>query len=89
MGAMTSIAVSMIEDDQPAREILAGWIRRADGFRVVSEHGSAESALSELPEKKPDVVLVDINLPGQNGIECVRELKPRLPPPSTRRARLG
>lgn len=74
-----SIAVSIIEDDAPAREILANWVRRADGFRFVSEHGTAESALEALPALKPEVVLMDINLPGINGIECVRRLKPRLP----------
>jgi DNA-binding NarL/FixJ family response regulator len=74
-----SIEVSIIEDDVPAREILAGWIRRADGFRCVSEYDDAESTLTQLPQEKPSVVLVDINLPGMNGIECVRRLKPRLP----------
>jgi DNA-binding NarL/FixJ family response regulator len=74
-----SITVSIIEDDVQAREILAGWIRRAEGFRFVSEHDSAESALDALPREKPGVVLVDINLPGMNGIECVRRLKPILP----------
>jgi DNA-binding NarL/FixJ family response regulator len=69
----------MIEDDVPAREIIAGWIRRADGFRLISEHGSAESALAALPHEKPDVVLADINLPGLSGIECVKRLKPVLP----------
>ncbi len=74
-----SIAVSIIEDDAPAREILATWVRRAEDFRFVSEHGSAESALEALPGQKPDVVLMDINLPGLNGIECVRRLKPLVP----------
>ena len=74
-----SIAVSIVEDDAPAREILANWIRRAEGFRFVSEHGSAEGALETLPAQKPEVVLMDINLPGMNGIECVRRLKPLLP----------
>ena len=74
-----SIEVSIIEDDVPAREILASWIRRADGFRCISEFDDAESALAQLPQEKPSVVLVDINLPGMNGIECVRRLKPRLP----------
>lgn len=73
-----SIAVSIIEDDVPAREIIAGWIKRAEGFRLVSEFGSAETALSRMPEEKPDVVLADINLPGMNGIECIRRLKPVL-----------
>jgi DNA-binding NarL/FixJ family response regulator len=74
-----SIAVSIIEDDVPAREILANWIRRADGFRCVGEYDDAETAIAKLPQEKPSVVLVDINLPGMNGIECVRRLKPRLP----------
>lgn len=74
-----SIAVSIIEDDAPAREILANWIRRAEGFRLVSEHGSAEHALESMAPQKPAVVLMDINLPGLNGIECVRRLKPLLP----------
>ena len=74
-----SIKVSIIEDDAPAREILAEWIRRAEGFSCVSDHGSAEQALAALPTKKPSVVLMDINLPGMNGIECVRRLKPLLP----------
>jgi DNA-binding NarL/FixJ family response regulator len=74
-----SIAVAIVEDDVPAREILAGWIRNADGFRCVGEFDDAESALAKLPGEKPSVVLFDINLPGMNGIECVRKLKPRLP----------
>ncbi len=71
--------MSIIEDDVPAREILAAWIRRGEGFRCVSEHGTAESALVGLPQEKPDVVLVDINLPGMSGIECVRRMKLILP----------
>lgn len=74
-----SIAVSIIEDDRAARVILASWIRRAEGFHCVSEHSNAENALSALPAKKPDVVLMDINLSGMSGIECVRRLKPELP----------
>jgi DNA-binding NarL/FixJ family response regulator len=74
-----SIAVAIVEDDVPAREILAGWIRTTDGFRCVGEFDDAETALAKLPQEKPSVVLFDINLPGMNGIECVRKLKPRLP----------
>ena len=77
--AGVSIAVSIIEDDAPARAILADWIRRAQGFRCVGVHGSGESALATLPAEKPTVVLMDINLPGMSGIECVRRLKPLLP----------
>jgi DNA-binding NarL/FixJ family response regulator len=74
-----SIAVSIIEDDAPAREILSNWIRHASGFRCVSQYGNAEAALVKLPADKPGVVLMDINLPGMSGIECVRQLKPQLP----------
>ena len=74
-----SIAVAIVEDDVPAREIIAGWIRNADGFRLAGEYDDAETAIARLPIEKPSVVLFDINLPGMNGIECVRKLKPRLP----------
>lgn len=74
-----SIAVAIVEDDVPAREIIAGWIRNADGFRLAGEYDDAETAIARLPLEKPSVVLFDINLPRMNGIECVRKLKPRLP----------
>ncbi|MFO1478114.1 MAG: response regulator transcription factor [Verrucomicrobiota bacterium] len=77
--AATAIPVSIVEDDAPAREIFADWIRRAGDFRCVSQFGNAEAALAKLPADKPSVVLMDINLPGMNGIECVRRLKPLLP----------
>src|SRR5580765_5438158 len=70
---------SIVEDDRKAREILVDWVNRAGGYRCVSNHGSAEDALEKMPEGKPDVVFMDINLPGMNGVECVRRLKPLLP----------
>jgi DNA-binding NarL/FixJ family response regulator len=74
-----SIVVSIVDDDAPARGILADWIRRAQGFRCAGAHGSGEAALATLPAEKPTVVLMDINLPGMTGIECVRQLKTLLP----------
>jgi DNA-binding NarL/FixJ family response regulator len=76
---VNNISVAIVEDDVPAREILAGWIRDADGFKCAGEFDDAETALARLPVENPSVVLFDINLPGMNGIECVRRLKPRLP----------
>jgi DNA-binding NarL/FixJ family response regulator len=76
---VNNISVAIVEDDVPAREILAGWIRDADGFKCAGEYDDAETALARLPVENPSVVLFDINLPGMNGIECVRRLKPRLP----------
>jgi len=73
------ISVSIVEDNEKLRGTLARVIARADGFRFASGHGTAEEALAELPAVKPDVVLMDINLPGMNGVECVRQLKILLP----------
>ncbi|HMP81829.1 MAG TPA: response regulator transcription factor [Verrucomicrobiota bacterium] len=71
--------VSIVEDDRKAREIFMDWVNHADGFRCVSDHGSAEDALEAIPKAAPEVVFMDINLPGLNGVECVRRLKPALP----------
>jgi DNA-binding NarL/FixJ family response regulator len=77
------ISVSIVEDNDRLRGTLAKVIGRAEGFRFVSDYGSAEDALADLPKMKPDVVLMDINLPGMNGVECVRKLKPLLPQTQT------
>ena len=74
-----SISVSIVEDDPGVRSTLAKLINSSPGFRCVSDHGSAESALEEIPKLKPNVVLMDINLPGLSGVECVHRLKPLLP----------
>ena len=73
------ISVSIVEDNDKLRGTLARVINRADGFRCVSDYANAEDALKDLPLVKPDVVLMDINLPGMNGVECVRQLKQLLP----------
>jgi DNA-binding NarL/FixJ family response regulator len=74
-----SISVSIVEDDPGVRNTLAKLIDSSAGFRCLSQHPSAESALRELPKQNPEVVLMDINLPGLSGVECVRRLKPALP----------
>jgi DNA-binding NarL/FixJ family response regulator len=74
-----AIRVSVVEDDPQARELIVGWINRSQEFCCVSDHSSGEDALRLLPEARPEIVLMDINLPGMNGVECVRQLKPRLP----------
>jgi RNA polymerase sigma factor (sigma-70 family) len=69
------ITVSIVEDSDKLRETLVRVIERADGFSCASDYANAEDALKDLPQIKPDVVLMDINLPGMNGVECVRQLK--------------
>jgi DNA-binding NarL/FixJ family response regulator len=74
-----SISVSIVEDNDKLRATLARLIDRAEGFRCVSQYANAEDALKDLPQVRPDVVLMDINLPGMNGVQCVRQLKTLLP----------
>jgi len=69
------INISIVEDNDKLRATLARVIDRTDGFHCASDYGSAEDALADLPKIKPDVVLMDINLPGMKGYDCVRQIK--------------
>lgn len=71
------ITVSIIEDDSGLRDSLQTLLGGFPRFRCVSVHPNAEHALRFLPESRPNVALVDINLPKMSGIECVRHLKPQ------------
>jgi DNA-binding NarL/FixJ family response regulator len=73
------ISVSIVEDAQGVREALVRLLDNAPGFRCVSSYPNAETALAEIPAGSPDVVLMDIDLPGMNGVECVRKLKVLMP----------
>lgn len=74
-----SIRISVVEDDTTLRNAIKEWIASDKRLKIVSEHGNAEEAVEQLPANAPDVVLSDINLPGMSGIECVRQLKARMP----------
>ena len=73
------IKVSIVEDDAKVRSNLARLIDHSEGFACLSQHPTAEHALEHLPKSAPDVVLMDINLPGLSGVDCVRLLKESLP----------
>jgi DNA-binding NarL/FixJ family response regulator len=73
------IKVAIVDDDDGIRASLTTLIRRAPALRLVGDYADAEAALKDLPHRVPDVVLMDINLPGMNGVECVRQLKGSLP----------
>ena len=75
----TPIRVCIVEDNADMRESVALLLNQAPGLRCISTYASAEAAVRDLPSQKPDVALVDINLPGMNGIECVAKLKAQLP----------
>ncbi len=74
-----SIRVAIVEDNEAIRESLALILNGSPGFQCGGAFRSAEDALRQIPQRPPDVVLMDINLPGESGIECVRQLKGSLP----------
>lgn len=74
-----AITTMLVEDDNSVREILTQWIQEAEGFAFAGAFPDVETAMPEILRRQPEVVVIDINLPGLSGIECVRQLKPRLP----------
>jgi DNA-binding NarL/FixJ family response regulator len=74
-----TIKVSVVEDDRETRESLCELLNGAPGLRCLGSYSTGEAALRDAATQIPDVALVDINLPGMNGIECVAKLKARFP----------
>jgi DNA-binding NarL/FixJ family response regulator len=79
IGATMPIQVAIVEDDEEIRASLSERIKDSAGLKLVCCCADAETALAELPLCNPNVVLMDINLPKMDGIECVRRLKAQLP----------
>ena len=73
------ISVSLVDDEKELRQSITTFINGAPGFKCVSAYGSAETALKGIPLDKPEVVLMDINLGGMSGIQCVEKLKTAMP----------
>jgi DNA-binding NarL/FixJ family response regulator len=73
------IKVSIVEDDRGTRKHLMTILGAAPALKTLNAYESGEDALRGMPDSVPDVVLMDINLPGMNGIQCVGELKTKLP----------
>src|SRR4051812_24333094 len=74
-----AIKVAIVDDDEGIRASIQALIRKAPALKLAGDYPDAESALKEIPKNPPDVVLMDINLPGIKGVECVRQLKAALP----------
>lgn len=74
---MTTVAI--VEDSPSIRRSLQEWVDSAAGHRCVCACEDAETALREVPKFKPDVVLMDIHLPGDSGISCTARLKQMMP----------
>ena len=73
------VKISIIEDDKEIRESLAVLIGGSEGYECVSHYDSCESALESIEDDPPDIVLMDINLPGMTGIEGTKLIKQKLP----------
>ena len=74
-----SVRVALVEDDKELRELLRAGIERSDTLKLVKSFSDGESFMSEIQTLQVDVVLMDINLPGQSGIDCIRQAKPMRP----------
>src|SRR5687767_4829684 len=72
---MPIIKLVIVEDLEEVTEGLSEFIRRDNDLQLLSTFRTAEAALLELPLLKPDIVIMDINLPGMTGIECIRQMK--------------
>ncbi len=73
------ISVAIVEDARDIRESLQTLLAANPDFSCAGVYENAETAIAKIPHNVPDVVLMDINLPGINGVEAVRQLKERIP----------
>jgi DNA-binding NarL/FixJ family response regulator len=73
------INVAIVDDDEEIRSGLSWIIGQSEGYHLTGVYKNYSEALNGIDETQPDVVLMDIGLPGKSGIECVRELKVRYP----------
>ncbi|MGQ0738210.1 MAG: response regulator [Bacteroidota bacterium] len=72
---MSKIKLAIVEDLEEVAEGLAEFVKRDDELQLLGSFRTAEAAALELPLIKPDIVIMDINLPGMTGIECIRQIK--------------
>src|SRR5439155_6996217 len=69
-GRRVRLKVCLVEDEDDFRLLLTRTLSRAPAWECVASYAAAEAALEDIPQRKPDLVLMDIKLPGMNGIEC-------------------
>jgi DNA-binding NarL/FixJ family response regulator len=72
---MSKIKLAIVEDLEEVAEGLAEFIKRDEDLQLLGSFRTAEAAALELPLIRPDIVIMDINLPGMTGIECIRQVK--------------
>jgi DNA-binding NarL/FixJ family response regulator len=76
---MLPITVEIVEDLDEVREGLSNFINVDPDLKMLGTYSTAEEAIVSIPNNQPDIVIMDINLPGMNGISCIEELKDKCP----------
>lgn len=74
-----SISIAIVEDLDEVRNGLKSFLALSEGFTVLDTFKTAEEAAIEIPQLQPDIVIMDINLPGMNGIDCIKQIKDKTP----------
>lgn len=74
-----SISIAIVEDLDEVRDGLKNFLALSHDFRILDTYKTAEEALYDIPKLKPDIVIMDISLPGMNGIDCIRQVKDKSP----------
>ena len=76
---MPQIKICIVEDLREVRDGMISLLTLDERFEVLATFADAEKATDELPAWQPDIIIMDINLPGMNGIECIKKVKPLCP----------
>jgi DNA-binding NarL/FixJ family response regulator len=79
--ANAQVGVLVVDDQHPFRRAMAAVVEETDGFVVVGAAASGEESVAATAELSPDLVLMDVNLPGIDGIEAARQITARESPP--------
>lgn len=79
VGDIVAIRISIVEDNRGMRESFALLLNQTPGMQCVSTYATAEAAVCDIPMQRPDVALVDIHLPGMDGVQCVARLREQIP----------
>src|SRR5688572_19580364 len=78
---MTDVRVLLVDDEAPFRRAMSAVVEAAPGFEVIGEAPSGEQCMLATAELLPDLVLMDMNLPGMDGVEATSRLRARPSPP--------
>ena len=76
---MHAIKICIVEDLKEVRDGITSLLTMDERFEVLATFSDGEKAADELPAWQPDIIIMDINLPGMNGIECIKRVKPKCP----------